>query len=309
MAKSGQNTRARPDTSASSFLRELAATWRFWLPRVALIIAVTGWIYWPALHGDFIADDIWYISINEVLHDPDALARFWFSPGSWVDYYPLHETVLWLQWQLFGENTLGYHLTNVVLHIVNALLVWRLLGKLGLRLAWLGGLIFALHPVQVDTVAWSVELKNTLLFPFAVLAMGAWIDYEATRDRRYYGRAVLWFLLAMLTKISMAPFPVVLLLFAWWKRRCIGWADLKASLPFFLIAVTLGATTFWSGAHYAHAVHIHAPTVPIGDFLTCLTRSGSILTFYFGACLVPFSPAPLYGALGHERAVHRRVAA
>ncbi len=72
---------------------------------------------------------------------------------------------------------------HIILHIINALLVWRLLGKFGLRLAWLGGLIFAAHPVQVESVAWLTELKNTLSLPFALLAMGCWIDYDENRRR------------------------------------------------------------------------------------------------------------------------------
>ena len=94
---------------------------------------------------------------------PQGLWKFWFQPGSWVEYYPIGETVLWFQHQLWHDDTLGYHLLNVFLHIIDALLVWRLLSKFGLRLAWLGGLIFAIHPVQVESVAWMVEIKKHLI--------------------------------------------------------------------------------------------------------------------------------------------------
>jgi len=135
----------------SPALRNVTATWRAWLPQFLLITGTTFWIYWPALRGGFLWDDGWYITTNSLLHDWAGLWKFWFQPGSWVEYYPIHETVLWLEWQLWGNDTLGYHLTNVILHILNALLVWHLFSKFGIRLAWLGGLIFAVHPVQVDT--------------------------------------------------------------------------------------------------------------------------------------------------------------
>jgi hypothetical protein len=79
------------------------------------------------------------------------------------------------------------------LHIVGALLVWRLLSKFGLRLAWLGGLIFAIHPVQVESVAWIAELKNTLSLPPFLLAMCAWIDYEERGKKRDYFLALGFF--------------------------------------------------------------------------------------------------------------------
>ena len=119
-----------------------------------------------------------YLSQNPLLHDPARLWKAWFQPGSFIEYYPLEQTVQWVQWQLWGNDTFGYHLTNVCLHLLGAFLVWRLLSKFGLRLAWLGGLIFAIHPMMVESVAWISELKNTLSLPPFLLAMCAWIDYE-----------------------------------------------------------------------------------------------------------------------------------
>jgi hypothetical protein len=149
---------------------------------------------------------------------PTGLWSIWFEPGSQLDYYPIKASVQWLQWHLWGMDTLGYHLTNVVLHILSALLVWRLLSKFGLRLAWLGGLIFAIHPVQVESVAWIAELKNTLSLPPFLLAMCAWIDYEERGKAKDYFLALGLFLVAMLCKLTVVLFPLVILLYAWWRR-------------------------------------------------------------------------------------------
>ena len=97
---------------------------------------------------------------------------------------PLKSSVQWLQWRLWGDNPFGYHLTSVGLHALSALLGWRLLRKLGLRFAWLGGLLFAVHPVAVESVAWIAELKNTLSPPPPLLAASAWVEWDAQRRRR-----------------------------------------------------------------------------------------------------------------------------
>jgi tetratricopeptide (TPR) repeat protein len=171
--------------------------------------------------------------------------------------------------------------------MINALLVWHLLGKLRLRFAWMGGLIFALHPVQVESVAWISELKNTLSFPFFVLSMGYWIDYEERRDRLDYQWSVFWFLIAMLCKITMAPFPVVVLLYAWWKRGRISADDLKASAPFFAISLTLGLVTVWVGTVYAQGGHALPDNIPLGGLFSRIEGSGLITAVYLSRALLP----------------------
>src|SRR5208282_5874533 len=148
--------------------------------------------------------------------DPAGLWKTWFAPTmSLIDYFPITVSVEWLAWRAWGLTTLGYHLTSIVLHLASALLVWRLFSKLGLRLAWLGGLLFAIHPVMVESVAWMAELKNTLSMPPFLLAMCAWIDYDRRGKAEDYFLALGLFLVAMLCKTSMVMFPVVILLHAW----------------------------------------------------------------------------------------------
>jgi len=150
----------------------------------ALLIVLAGlWVFWPALHGDWLWDDNRLITDNLQLRSLSGLWNIWFAPGSQWEYYPVEQTVLWVEWQLWQNETLGYHIITLVLHLLSALLVWRLLGKLGLRLAWLGGLLFAIHPVQVESAAWAAELKNTLSLPPLLLAMGFYLDYEERKKQ------------------------------------------------------------------------------------------------------------------------------
>jgi len=268
--------------------------WKLVLVHAAIIIAAGLWIYWPALYGDWLWDDTMYISQNPLLNDPARLWKAWFQPGSFIEYYPIEQTVQWAQWQLWRNDTLGYHLTNLCLHLLSAFLVWRLLSKFGLKLAWLGGLIFAIHPMMVESVAWISELKNTLSLPPFLLAICAWIDYEDRGRRADYLWALAFFLVSMLCKIGAAPFPVIILLYAWWKRGRIGWRDLSASAPFFVISVILGLVTAWSGASYMQGQLKNPAVVEIGGVFSRLVLAGQTLSFYFTKCFWPVGPLPVY---------------
>jgi tetratricopeptide (TPR) repeat protein len=260
------------------------------IAQALVIAAAVLWIYWPALHGDWLWDDNYLVSDNAVVHDPHGLWKIWFDPGSLIDYQPLKVSVSWLQWQLWGNDTLGYHLTNVLLHIVGALLVWRLLSKFGLRLAWLGGLIFAIHPVQVESVAWIAELKNTLSLPPFLLAMCAWIDFEDRGRKRDYFLALGLFLVAMLCKAAMVMFPVVILLYAWWRRGRIAGKDIRASAPFFVVSLALGLVTAW----FLHQHTRGVDAVPMGGFFSRLACAGLAFSFYFSTCFLPVSLLPIH---------------
>jgi len=259
------------------------------LLRAGLIATAVLFIYWPALHGSWLWDDGELIVHNSLVHDPAGLWKIWFEPSRLLDYFPLKVSVEWLEWQFWGDDTFGYHLLNVVLHIASALLVWRLLAKFGLRLAWLGGLLFAVHPIVVESVAWIAELKNTLSLPLFLLSMCAFIDYDANGHRNDYLAALGFFIAAMLCKTTMVMFPVMILLYAWWKHGRIGIRDLKVSAPFFIISSILGAVTFWYLNHHA----IHSP-IPMGDVFTRVARAGLILAFYFTKCIWPIDLQPVY---------------
>jgi len=293
-SKAPMTAKARPVANGNGLTAGLAINWTFILPRAALIVAAGLWVFWPALHGGWLWDDDFYISQNPLLNDPDRLWKIWFEPGTFVEYYPFEATVQFGQWLLWGADTFGYHLTNVVLHLISSLLVWRLLDKFGLRLAWLGGLIFALHPMQVESVAWIVELKNTLSLPPFLLAMCAWIDFEENRKTQDYLLALGLFLVAMLCKISMTPFPLVILLYAWWKRGRIGWRDGLASAPFFVISLVLAEMTIQAGIAMRQANQVPVDYVQIGGFLSHLAGAGLALAFYFSKCFLPVGLLPIY---------------
>lgn len=261
--------------------------WKLLLLRALLIVAAGFWVFAPALQGDWLMDDDMYLTQNALLNDPARLWKIWFAPGSLIEYYPIEASAQAIQWYLWHTDTLGYHLTNLILHVIGALLVWRLLSKFGLHLAWLGGFLFAIHPVAVESVAWISELKNTLCLPFFLLSMNAWIDYEERGQSRDYFLALGLFFVAMLCKISVAPFPLVILLYAWWKRGRIGWSDLRASAPFFTVSLALSVISISAEIRFLEAHLQPTANPPIGNFLAHLDLAGWSIAFYFSKFVWP----------------------
>src|SRR4029079_9645460 len=135
----------------------------------------------PAWNGNFVWDDDFYVTKNRLLTAPDGLRQIWFSLESPSQYFPLTYTSFRIERALWGLNPAGYHWVNILLHAASALLLWRLLRRLDLPGAWLGAAMWALHPVQVESVAWITELKNVLMCFFFLSTLLAWIGF--VRDK------------------------------------------------------------------------------------------------------------------------------
>jgi tetratricopeptide (TPR) repeat protein len=262
----------------------------FWLPAAALGLAAIG-IYGPSLSGGWVWDDTSELTQNPILRDPRGLARIWAGIGT-PDYFPLKTSLQWLLWRVWGDSPAGFHLLSLGLHLLCAFLFWRLLAKLGLRLAWLGGLLFVVHPLVVESVAWAAELKNVLSLAFLLGAMLAYLDYDdggAGRRRAYLG-SLLWFLLALLSKSSVVMLPAVLLLYGYWRTGRISRRAWLASAPFFGLSLLLGLVTVYFQTQRALAVW----TIPIGGLASRLAVAGTSLAFYLGKALWPFGLHPMY---------------
>src|SRR5499427_9563810 len=193
-----------------------------------LVLAVVTIVaYGPAWNGGFIWDDDEYLTSNELLTAPDGLRRIWFSLDSPSQYFPLVYTTFRIERALWGLHPFGYHWVNLLLHVANALLVWRVLVRLNVPGAWLAGAIFALHPVQVESVAWITERKNVLSLSLALLSMLCYLRFSPadegthheastpTQSWRWYGLALGLFALALSAKTVVVTLPAVLLVIYW----------------------------------------------------------------------------------------------
>jgi tetratricopeptide (TPR) repeat protein len=215
-----------------------------WLPALLLAL-LTFTAYLPAARGGFIWDDELYAG-NPLLSEPNGLARILTLQPAHEQYYrdfPVVYVSFWLERRLWGMRPMGYHLVNIALHLLNAILVWLILKRLRLRGAWMAAAIFALHPVQVESVAWISERKNVLSGFFYLLALDGYLRFDAGRGRRWYLAALMMFPLALLSKAVTCTLPVVLLLLRWQRGLEIRRDDLKHLLPFFLLALGMGLFT------------------------------------------------------------------
>src|SRR6266567_266841 len=213
-----------------------------------ILAAVTIFAYRPAWNGGFLWDDDVYITNNELLTAPDGLRRIWFSLDSPSQYFPLVYTTFRIEHALWGLNPSGYHWINLLLHVANALLVWRVLVRLKVPGAWLAGAIFALHPVHVESVAWITERKNVLMGFFFLLTLLAWIaflDERTKRPWRFYGLALILYVLALSAKTTACTLPAALLLILWLQKKPIDKRRLSQVVPFLILGIGMGLLAVW----------------------------------------------------------------
>jgi len=213
-----------------------------------LLAAVTILAYRPAWHGGFLWDDDDYIINNELLTASHGWQRIWFSLDSPSQYFPLTYSTFRVEHALWGLHTTGYHWVNLLLHVGNALLVWAVLARLGVPGSWLAAAIFALHPVQVESVAWITERKNVLMGFFFLLTLLAWIASVGERTRRqwiFYCLALIFYVLALSAKTTACTLPAALFLILWLQKKPITMGRLMQIVPFVMLGVGMGLLAVW----------------------------------------------------------------
>lgn len=263
--------------------------WRSLLPVAALILVLTGLAYLPALRDGFVFDDAPLITDNNLVHASDGLYRFWLTTEA-PDYYPLTWSLWWVEWRLWGNNPRGYHVVGILLHAVNAVLVCLILRGLKIQGAWLAGLVFAVHPVNVATVAWISEQKNTLSMFFYALAILLYLEFDEDGRWSRYILSLTAFVLALLSKTAAVMLPIVLLGCIWWKRDRLRRNDLLWNLPFFVLSLILGVVTIWFQSHRAMGAVVIRPD----GFGARLASAGWIPWFYLYKTLIPLNLAVVY---------------
>ena len=252
-----------------------------------LLCGVTLAAYLPALHGAFIWDDNTLVAGNPLIRSATGLHDFWFTTRP-TDYWPVTMSVFWLEWRLWGMDTLGYHAVNLGLHITEALLLWAVLRRIGIRAAFLAALLFAVHPVNVETVAWISELKNLMGMLFLLLSTRWFLKSgiaeagggEGTADRGALVLSLLAFTLGMLSKGSVAILPLVFLGVVGFRRRLVR-CDFVRLAPFFAVSAGLAAVDIWFQRHGAPAV------IRDAGFVERLLGAGAVVWFYLGKALWP----------------------
>jgi Flp pilus assembly protein TadD len=249
--------------------------------------------YRPVLPGSFLMDDQRLVELeNPLVTGQMQPASIWFQMD-----FPLSTLANWLEWRAWGKSPAGYHFVNLMLQALSAVLLWHLLAALKIRGAWLGGALFAVHPVCVNSVARIAEIKNTLSLPFFLLSILCYLRYEAstlypkepptnarsTSGPLWYALSLLAFVLALLSKTSTVMLPVVLLAGAAWQRGRLTRRDLAHTSPHFAIALAFGLMSAWFQKFQALAGETLAPST----FPERLALAGRAFWFYLGKALLP----------------------
>jgi len=221
-----------------------------------ILAVVTILAYQPAWQGGLLWDDDNCTTPPE-LRSLDGLRRIWFVPRTIAQYYPLLFSSYWLQQRLWGDSPSGYHLVNLLLHIGCVVLVLRILRFLRIPGAELATIIFALHPVNVETVAWISERKNTLSGVFGLAATLWYLKFDENRSGQEkdgpqgsgyssYALAIVLFLLGLLSKTAIVTLPLAWLAILWWKRGTIFWRrNVVSIIPFLFLSLAAGLVTYW----------------------------------------------------------------
>jgi tetratricopeptide (TPR) repeat protein len=259
-----------------------------------LLLAIAVVPFLPTLRGPFFWDDSANVEFNRALRTVHGLGLIWTDPLASFQYYPLTYSLFWIEFQLFELRPAGYHAVNLALHALNALLVWRAASQLRLRGAWWIAALFAVHPIQVETVGWISEQKNLLSTTFLLLTMLAWEPYAKGRGRRFLAAATLAFIAGLASKTIVLVLPVYLFISESFRRRALIRRWLPPLLFWIGLGVAAGMVTSWRETATSILTGVPSDTPPSLTFDQRVLLVCQNLWRYVGMmfCLEPFIPIP-----------------
>jgi tetratricopeptide (TPR) repeat protein len=239
----------------------LYARWRTVVADAALL-AMTLVAYAPALTAGFIWNDHENLVANQTLISREGLRQIWLVPQATQQYSPLTCTSYWIEYRLWGLAAWGYHLTSILLHGLAAVLAWRLLVRLQVPGAWFAAALFAVHPVEVESIAWISERQNVLSLSLVLLSMLCYLRFAPARteDRiaeipgaaswSWYALSFGLFALALTANTVVVTMPAVMLVIYWWKRGRITLRDIACIVPFVAVGVAMTLVTLRMEGHH-----------------------------------------------------------
>lgn len=216
---------------------------------LAFVLAATFFAFSPSLHNRFITnDDPGHLLNNEAVRSLswESIGRM-FSQTPNKTYIPLTTLSFALEYHFFGFNPFVYHLNNLLLHLAVVALIFIIAVRwLGISpfAAALGALIFGIHPMHVESVAWITERKDVLYAVFYLLAVERYCAYVQTHHKRDYYLTLLFSLLSILSKPMALSLPLVFFVFDWYSRRKFDLGVLLEKIPYFLIIVPVAWVTY-----------------------------------------------------------------
>jgi len=253
------------------------------------ILLLTFLVYIPSFKGMFVWDDNNYIQNNPLITSINLKALF--STYVMGNYHPLTMLGYAIEYQFFGLNATGYHVINLLLHVINVLLVFYTVFYLSNKaiVALIACLFFGIHPMHVESVAWASELKDLLYSLFFLASYIFYIKYLKEQHKRFYFFSLLLFLCSLLSKGMAVSLPLVLLLTDYFKGRKITRQTIIEKLPFFLLAIIFGIVAVLAQKSSSSIQEITSFTF----FQRIVFASYGFITYLF-KLLLPFNLSAFY---------------
>jgi cytochrome c-type biogenesis protein CcmH/NrfG len=246
-------------------------------------VVITGIAYSGSFDGEFVSDDIRRVRDNTLIRSLDwNHIREIFTTFDGANYMPIKVLSLAIDYQLWGPSPTGFHVTNLIIHIACALVIYAVLVRLGIPsgAACLTALLWAVHPLQVESVAWISERKNVLSGLFFFAAFYVYLGFsDHGRIGNYLGILVLY-ILAVLTKMNTMVLPAICLAYEGTFRFRLRARDVAASLPLFAIAAAAGWYNLSSNP-------IHGTSYHGGSAIVTWISSSVVVFRYLGLLLLP----------------------
>jgi len=267
---------------------------------VCCILVITIIVFLPAINNDFVnLDDNLLVTENKIITSLSLTnIKNLFTSFQVSLYHPLVFLSYAIEYKFFGLNPQVYHITNIILHLINTLLIYWLIYLLcdKYSVSFIVSILFAIHPLHVEPVAWVSSRKDVLYACFFLLSCISYIYYtKNNRKSEYYFLSLLLFILSVLSKPMAISLPIVLLLFDYYYNKKSN----KNILPFFLIAILFSIIAIIGQKSISNIKSGQSYTL----FDNILNASYNLL-FYIQKMVVPIKLSCMYPSpdeLGEER--------
>lgn len=217
---------------------------------IAAILVITSIGFYPAVKNGFVWDDDGYIATNHLVKKMSVgnLKAIMTTPVM-SNYHPL--TILSYSWEyfFFKLNPAPYHVINVLFHLANCILVFLFILRLSksLPVACITSLLFGIHPLHVESVAWISERKDVLYTLFYLISLICYLSYiRKTPGKKYYYYTLFFFAFSLLSKPMAVTLPLVLFLIDYLENRAIDRHLVIEKIPFFALSAALGVVTLFT---------------------------------------------------------------
>jgi protein O-mannosyl-transferase len=254
------------------------------------IVIISFITYLPVFNNNLLSwDDAGYITNNQLIRSFNLNEIF--SQFVIGNYHPLTIFILAVEYHIFGLNPAGYHAVNLLLHLLNIILVFKTVHLLSDKMvvALVAALLFGIHPIHVESVAWAAELKDLLYTFFFLAAYISYLVFLKHGQKKFYLFAFFLFSLSMLSKAMAASLPVVMLLTDYFKERRFNIRIFLEKVPFFILAIALGIVAIYAQKE-AHAI----TEIPITTIFQRLVFASFGFITYLVRLFVPLNLSVIY---------------